>query len=93
MGIKYGVLGPNPVSKKAVFYSGGDKVIAVSTLSNIATAIVKLLGNESTFEAAVNQPIYICSAAVSERRLTELVSDFTGIDFGIPEEVSVREVI
>lgn len=93
MALKYGVLGPNPMSKKAVFHDGGDKQVATSTLSDIATAIVKLLSDDSKFEAAANQPVYICSAIVTERRLTQLVSDVTGIEFGTPENVSVKELI
>ncbi|OOF90105.1 hypothetical protein ASPCADRAFT_135442 [Aspergillus carbonarius ITEM 5010] len=93
MALKFGVLGPNPMAKKAVFHNGGNQPIAVSTLADIATAIVKMLESESTFEATANQPVYICSAAVTERRLTELVSEVTGIDFGVPEEVSVKELI
>ncbi|KAJ5369763.1 NAD(P)-binding protein [Penicillium cataractarum] len=93
MALKYGVLGPNPMSKKAIFHDGGDKVIAVSLLSDIATAIVKLLETDSKFEAAANQPVYVCSAAVTERRLTKIVSEVTGIDFGTPEQVSVKELI
>jgi hypothetical protein len=93
MALQYGVLGPNPMAKKAVFHDGGDKKIAVSLLSDIATAIVKLMETDSTFKAAANQPVYICSAAITERRLTELVSEVTGIDFGTPEQVSVKELI
>ncbi|OGM41194.1 hypothetical protein ABOM_009570 [Aspergillus bombycis] len=93
MALKYGVLGPNHMTKKAIFHDGGDKPIAVSTLSDIAAAIVKLLESNSNFEAAANQPVYICSAAVTERHLTGLVSEVTGIDFGTPEEVSVKELI
>ncbi|PYH99773.1 NAD(P)-binding protein [Aspergillus ellipticus CBS 707.79] len=93
MALKFGVLGPNPMAKKAVFHDGGDKTIAVSTLSDIATAIAKILEQDSKFEAAANQPVYICSAAVTERRLTKMVAEVTGIDFGTPEEVSVKELI
>ncbi|KAJ5753991.1 NAD(P)-binding protein [Penicillium nucicola] len=93
MALPYGVLGPNPMSKKAVFHDGGDKKIAVSTLSDIATAVAKLLGTDSIFEAAANQPVYICSARITERRLTELVSEVTGIDFGTPEQVLVKKLI
>ncbi|KAL4899093.1 hypothetical protein BDW74DRAFT_184097 [Aspergillus multicolor] len=93
MGLPYGVLGPNPMRKKAVFHDGGDKPIAVSLLSDIADAVVRLLGSDSIFEAAANQPVYICSAAVTERRLTELVAEVTGVDFGAPQHVSVKELI
>ncbi|KAJ6032126.1 hypothetical protein N7540_002858 [Penicillium herquei] len=91
--LPYGILGPNIMTKKAVFHNGGDNKIAVSLLSDIAIAIVKLLETDSIFNSAANQPVYICSAAITERRLTELVSEITGIDFGTPEQVSVKELI
>lgn len=93
MSLPYGVLDPNPVVKRAVFHDGGDKNIAVSLLSDIATAIVKLLETDSNFEAAANQPVYISSAVVTEHRLTELVSEVIGIDFGTPEQVSVKALV
>ncbi|KAL3259738.1 hypothetical protein ABHI18_005106 [Aspergillus niger] len=92
MALKYGVLGPNPMTKKAVFHDGGGKEIAVSLLSDIATAIVKLL-EPTKFEAAANQPVYICSAVITERRLTKMVSEILGIDFGTPEDVDVKKLI
>ncbi|PYH75042.1 aromatic alcohol reductase [Aspergillus vadensis CBS 113365] len=93
MALKYGVLGPNPIIKKAVFHDGGDKKIAVSLLSDIATAIVKLLESTTNFEAAANQPVYICSAVVTERGLTKIVSEVLGVEFGMPEDVEVRKLI
>ncbi|PYH33640.1 aromatic alcohol reductase [Aspergillus neoniger CBS 115656] len=92
MALKYGVLGPNPMTKKAVFHDGGDKKIAVSLLSDIATAIVKLL-EPTNFEAAANQPVYVCSAVVTERGLTKIVSEVLGVDFGVPEDVEVKKLI
>ncbi|KAJ5711357.1 hypothetical protein N7488_005513 [Penicillium malachiteum] len=93
MTLPYGVLGPNIMAKKTVFHNGGDNKIAVSLLSDIGAAIVRLLETDSIFSSAANQPVYICSAAITERRLTELVSEVTGIDFGTPEQVSVNELI
>lgn len=92
MALKYGILGPNPITKKAVFHDGGDKEIAVSLLSDIATAIVKLL-EPTNFEAAANQPVYVCSAVVTERGLTKIVSEVLGVDFGMPEDVEVKKLI
>ncbi|KAJ5738821.1 NAD(P)-binding protein [Penicillium malachiteum] len=93
MTLPYGVLGPNIMAKKTVFHNGGDNKIAVSLLADIGTAIVKLLATDNIFNSAANQPVYICSAAITERQLTELVSEVTGIDFGSPEQVSVKELI
>ncbi|RAH75388.1 aromatic alcohol reductase [Aspergillus aculeatinus CBS 121060] len=92
MALQYGVLGPNPITGKAVFHDGGDKPIAVSLLADIAAAVVRLL-EDGSFEAAANQPVYICSAAVTERQLTRLVAEVLGTDFGASEEVSVKELI
>ncbi|KAI2907910.1 hypothetical protein CBS63078_4761 [Aspergillus niger] len=92
MALKYGVLGPNPMTKKATFHDGGDKEIAVSLLGDIATAIVKLL-EPTKFEAAANQPVYICSAVITERKLTKMVSEILGIDFGTPEDVDIKKLI
>lgn len=93
MALSYGVLGPNLMSKKALFHDGGNKKIAVSLLSDIATAVVKLMETDKNFDGSANQPVYICSAATSESHLTKLVSEVTGIDFGTPEQVSVEDVM
>ncbi|PYI33227.1 hypothetical protein BP00DRAFT_470715 [Aspergillus indologenus CBS 114.80] len=92
MALKYGVLGPNPMTKTAVFHDGGDKPIAVSLLADLASAVVKLL-KPATFEPAANHAVYICSAAVTERQLTRLVAEVLEMEFGTPEEVSVKELI
>ncbi|PYI14495.1 NAD(P)-binding protein [Aspergillus violaceofuscus CBS 115571] len=92
MALKYGVLGPNPMTKKAVFHDGGDKPIAVSLLADIASAVVKLF-EAGKFEAAANQAVYICSAAVTQRQLTRLVAEVLGMEFGTPGEVSVKALI
>ncbi|KAK9800056.1 putative NmrA-like domain-containing protein [Seiridium cardinale] len=66
---------------KVVFHNGGDNAIGPSTLPDIATAIVKII-DHAHLEETANQPIYIYSAAVSERQLTRLAVEVTGIDFG-----------
>jgi hypothetical protein len=53
----------------------------------------QLLETDVDFEASANQPVYICSAAITERRLTGLVSEVAGIDFGTPEQVSIKKLI
>ncbi|KAK9414363.1 putative NmrA-like domain-containing protein [Seiridium unicorne] len=81
MCLEGGVLGPNIKKKKAVFHNGGDNVIGPSTLPDIAAAIVKIIDPAHLDETA-NQPVYIYSAAISERQLTRLAAEVTGINFG-----------
>lgn len=97
MCLKYGALGPNMAQKTAVFHDGGDKYIGASTLPDIAAALVKIL-DPAHFEETANQAVYLYSAAVSERSLTDLVSKVTGIDFGTVEDgritnLSVDQII
>ncbi|OTB09646.1 hypothetical protein M426DRAFT_83052 [Hypoxylon sp. CI-4A] len=97
MCLKFGALGPNIAQKKAVFHDGGEKYIGTSTLPDIGAALVKIL-DPAHFDETANQAIYIYSAAISERLLTELVSKVTRIDFGTVEDgritnLSVDQVV
>ncbi|OTA57660.1 NAD(P)-binding protein [Hypoxylon sp. EC38] len=91
MSLKFGALGPNMAQKKAVFHDGGDKVVGASTLPDIGAALVKIL-DPAHFEETANKPIYMYSAAVSERMLTSLVSKVTGIDFGTVEDGRITNI-
>ncbi|KAI0140000.1 NAD(P)-binding protein [Hypoxylon sp. NC0597] len=97
MGLKFGFIGPNIAQEKAVFHDGGEKVVGASTLPDIGAALVKIL-DPAHFEETANKPVYMYSAAVSERMLTNLVSKVAGIDFGTMEDgritnISVDEAI
>ncbi|KAI9929338.1 hypothetical protein ASPWEDRAFT_134962 [Aspergillus wentii DTO 134E9] len=89
--LRFGALGPNPMTGKAVFHNGGDNEIGPSTLSDIATAIVRIVDKDN-FEATANQAVYIHSAAVTERKLTAIVSRITGFDFGTVEDGSIPDL-
>ncbi|KAJ3544620.1 hypothetical protein NM208_g2956 [Fusarium decemcellulare] len=83
--LRFGILGPNLRQKKATFHNGGNNVIGASTLPDIGNAVTKIL-DPAHFAETANQPVYIYSAAVSERLLTDLASKVTGIDFGTIED-------
>ncbi|BCR87265.1 uncharacterized protein ACHE_31252A [Aspergillus chevalieri] len=91
MTIKFGALGPNPMTKQAVFHNGGDIEIGPFTLADIAEAIVRIL-DPANFADTANQAAYIYSAAVTERKLTVIVSKILGVDFGSVENGSVPYV-
>ncbi|KAJ4236984.1 hypothetical protein NW759_000108 [Fusarium solani] len=91
MCLRFGVLGPNLREKKATFHNGGNNMIGTTTLPDIATAVAKVL-DSAHFAETANQPVYIYSAAVSERLLTELASKVTGIDFGTVEDGRIADL-
>lgn len=91
MCLKFGVLGPNLAEKKATFHDGGDKLIGASLLPDIGTALVKIL-EPGNFEETANKPVYFYSAAVSERLLTRLATEVTGIDFGSVEDGRILDL-
>lgn len=89
--IKFGALGPNPMTKQAVFHNGGDNEIGPSTLADIADAIVRILDPVNLADTA-NQAVYIYSAAVTERKLTAMVARILGVDFGSVEDGRIPDV-
>ncbi|EKG16989.1 NmrA-like protein [Macrophomina phaseolina MS6] len=91
MVFKFGSLGPNLAEKKAVFHNGGDNYVGVSRLSDIGVAVAKVLSPEH-FKETENQPVYIYSAAITQRYLTRLAAEVTGIDFGTVEDGRIADV-
>lgn len=91
MTIKFGALGPNPITKQAIFHNGGDNDIGPSTLADIADAIVRIL-DPANFADTTNQAVYIHSAAVTERKLTAMMSKILDIDFGSVEDGRIPDV-
>lgn len=84
MCLRFGVLGPNLAQKKAVFHNGGDNMVGASRLSDIGISVAKVL-DAPHFDETANQPVYMYSTVISERYLTQLASEVTGIDFGSVE--------
>ncbi|RSL90775.1 hypothetical protein CEP51_000595 [Fusarium floridanum] len=91
MCLRFGVLGPNLREKKATFHNGGNNLVATTTLPDIATTVAKIL-DPAHFAETANQPVYIHSAAISERLLTDLASKVTGIDFGTVEDGRIADL-
>lgn len=81
-----GAMGPSFQSKKAIFRNGGNNLIGVSRMEDIGTAVAKVLSDEHYAETA-NQPVYMHSAAVSERMLTDMATKLTGVKF---EEINLN---
>ncbi|KAL3426304.1 isoflavone reductase family protein [Phlyctema vagabunda] len=75
-----GWMGPNVKTKTATFHDGGDKVVCTSTLERIGEGVAKVLSAEHA-EATKNQPIYVYTAAVTERKITDIISKITGTEF------------
>jgi hypothetical protein len=80
LGINYGFLGPNVRSKKATFHDGGDIVCCATSTEDIAKAVVALLQHP---DQTVNKSVYVYSAAVTEKKVTAMVENLTGIKFQI----------
>ncbi|KAM0545353.1 hypothetical protein ACHAPJ_011425 [Fusarium lateritium] len=91
MCLRFGVLGPNLGQKKAKFHNGGHNMIGPSRLPDIGLAVAKIL-ELAHFAETANQPVYIYSAAVSERLLTALAAKVTGIDFGSVEDGEIANI-
>ncbi|TVY41735.1 hypothetical protein LOCC1_G004344 [Lachnellula occidentalis] len=85
-----GWMGPNVQKKTAMFHDGGNKIVCTSTLERIGETVAKILAPEHAADTK-NKPIYTYSAAVSERKITDIVSKITGIDFAVTN-ASVEQI-
>ncbi|RFU80001.1 nadp-binding [Trichoderma arundinaceum] len=75
-----GIAGPNTESKTTTYHDGGDRVVCTSTPERIAEGVAKALCAKHAFETK-NKAVYIYSAVVSEKKLTQMASKITGIQF------------
>ncbi|KAL0262864.1 hypothetical protein SLS55_001838 [Diplodia seriata] len=87
----FGGLGPDLAARRAVYHNGGARTVGASRMADIGKAVARVLAPEH-FDAAANTPVYIYSAAVSERYLTRLSAEVTGIDFGTVEDGRIADV-
>lgn len=67
-------------SKVTSLHDGGDKIVCTTSLERIGEAVARALLPEHVQDTA-NKPIYVYSAAVSDRKMTSIVSNLTGIEF------------
>jgi hypothetical protein len=75
-----GWMGPSVNSRTTAIHDSGDQIVATTTLERIGEAVAKVLLPEYA-EATKNMPIYVYSTTVSERKVTNIVSKVTGIEF------------
>ncbi|KAH7006902.1 hypothetical protein EDB80DRAFT_644980 [Ilyonectria destructans] len=87
----FGTMGPNLKTKTATFHDGGERIVCTSRYKDIAVAVAKSLSPEHYTETT-NRPIYIYSAAVSEKILTDVATKVTGIDFGSVEGGQIQDL-
>lgn len=86
-----GVAGPHVKSRTAVYHDGGDRVVCTTSLDRIAEAVAKVISPEHA-EKTKNKPIYVYTAAVTERKLTEMATKLTGIQFKV-QDASTQEAL
>ncbi|KAL7904844.1 hypothetical protein GGI35DRAFT_489402 [Trichoderma velutinum] len=86
-----GFVGPNIKAKIATYHDGGDRVVCTSSLERIAEAVAKALSPEHAAETR-NKPIYVYTAAVTERKLTQIATKITGVQFQV-QDASVEDAI
>lgn len=89
-----GWMGPNPKNKTTKYHDGGDNIVCTSTLQRIGEGVAKVLAPEHVASTR-NKSIYVYSAAMSERKMTELVAKASGVDvseFKV-EEASISELV
>ncbi|KXH66038.1 hypothetical protein CSAL01_05834 [Colletotrichum salicis] len=88
----FGGLGPNFRSKTARYHNGGDNLIGTTKISDVAETIAKVFRDErGLYKEAENKSLYIHSAAVSEKQLTEMAETVTGQKFEV-QNFDVEEV-
>lgn len=85
-----GWMGPNVKSKTAILHDGGKAIVCGSTLQRIGEGVAKSLSSEHAAETK-NQSVYVYSAALSEKKVTDIVSKITEIKFE-ETEVSIESV-
>ena len=68
-----GWTGPNAKKKLTTYHDGGNRIVCTSTLERIAEGVEKALSAEHA-AATRNKPVYVYSAAMSERRMTTLTA-------------------
>ncbi|EFQ34561.1 hypothetical protein CGRA01v4_13931 [Colletotrichum graminicola] len=88
----FGGLGPDFRTHTARYHNGGDNLIGTTRLVDIAETIAKILRDENgLYTEAGNKSVYIHSAAVTEKQMTEFAEKVTGLSFAV-EYYNVEEL-
>lgn len=85
-----GWMGPNVKNKTAILHDGGENIVCGSTLKRIGEGVAKSLSTEHATETK-NQSVYVYSAPLSEKKVTQILSKITGIEFE-EKEISIESV-
>lgn len=80
-----GFIGPNPKTGTAIYHDGGEAIVATSTLDRIGEGVAKSLLPENV-EKTKNKPVYVYSTAMSEMKMTQIVSKITGTEFKVDNQ-------
>ncbi|KAF9880338.1 NmrA-like family protein [Colletotrichum karsti] len=84
--LSFGGLGPDFRKKTAKWHNGGGNLVGVTRLPDIAETISKILRDENgLYKEAENKSVYIHSAAVSEKQLTQIAEKVTDQKFEVKE--------
>lgn len=76
-----GWMGPNPKTKTATYHDGGYAFVGTSTLDRIGEGVAASLTAENAAKTK-NKTSYVYSTALSERKVTEIVSKLLdGVSF------------
>ena len=77
MGLEYKFLGVGPKDKTARMLNGGDVKFSTSTKAGVGAAVVAILDKA---EETKNRAVYTQSTALSQKQLTALAKEATGLD-------------
>jgi len=80
-----GWMGPGLKKKVTTYHDGGEKIVGTTSLERIGEAVAKVLLPEYS-AATKNQPVYVYSTGMSEKKMTGIVEKISGAKF---EEVNV----
>lgn len=72
-----GWMGPNPKTKTATYHDGGHRFVGTSTLERIGEGVAASLTAENASKTK-NRTSYVYSTALSERKVTDIVSNLLG---------------
>ncbi|KAJ5019546.1 Isoflavone reductase-like protein P3 [Colletotrichum sp. SAR 10_99] len=82
----FGGLGPDFRTKTAKWHNGGANLVGTTRLPDIAETVCKIFKDDNgLYGEAENKSVYIHSAVVTEKQLTEMAEKVTGQKFDVEE--------
>lgn len=80
-----GFMGPNLKTSTTIYHDGGEAFVATSTLDRIGEGVARSLLPENA-EKTKNKPVYVYSTALSEKKMTQIVSKLSGTEFKVDNQ-------